>query len=437
MMRGLRGLHGLHGLRGLGAGIHRLGTALRLDVRRWRPTMDRVRRYGCIVVGACALVFGVACERPRAQSALPAATRHTEAGANAKTGDLSPMLEADADMAPLMADAERRRAQILVSIPRDDGTLERHAYRLDAEYFYPASAVKLPVAVAAVEKLDELRAQRGDLDLDTPLRISFADERTRPLETTLRSEIERALVISDNDAYNRLFDLVGVEELADRLRSYGLPAARIVHHLGVGDERDAGAPSFELRGAGPTVVVAQRVGVALAPPTRALVGAAHVSADGRVVDAPFDFGEKNRMSLGELQDMLASVVRPDLADLPSPRLADADRRALAEILARTPSDLGGPALQQLDDRHKPLRRAVATELPDHVVRVHGKGGRAYGFTVENAYVVDETSNRSAFVSATIYANDNETINDDRYEYESVADPFVAQLGRFVARTFLR
>lgn len=82
---------------------------------------------------------------------------------------------------------------------------------------------------------------------------------------------------------------------------------------------------------------------------------------------------------------------------------------------------------------RPLLGAVSAALPGHVIRVFGKGGRAYGFTVENSYVVDETTNRSVFVSATIYANDNETINDDRYEYETVADPFIGHLGRVIAR----
>jgi hypothetical protein len=49
-------------------------------------------------------------------------------------------------------------------------------------------------------------------------------------------------------------------------------------------------------------------------------------------------------------------------------------------------------------------------------------------------VVDATTKRSAFVAAVIYANDNETMNDDRYEYAAVAEPFMAGLGRLVVRT---
>jgi hypothetical protein len=49
-----------------------------------------------------------------------------------------------------------------------------------------------------------------------------------------------------------------------------------------------------------------------------------------------------------------------------------------------------------------------------------------------------TMTRHAFRADAEYfnANDNETINDDRYEYERVANPFIAALGRFVATTYL-
>jgi hypothetical protein len=41
-----------------------------------------------------------------------------------------------------------------------------------------------------------------------------------------------------------------------------------------------------------------------------------------------------------------------------------------------------------------------------------------------------------FVTVTIYANQTETLNDDRYEYEAVASPFIEKLGGYVARAFL-
>jgi hypothetical protein len=243
-------------------------------------------------------------------------------------------------------------------------------------------------------------------------------------------------VISDNDAYNRLFEFIGPEELAARLDGYGLERARIVHHLGRGEHDESPAPSFELRGSGRTVSVARRVDFVVGPARTAFVGSAWVEPDGRRIDGPVDFGEKNRIELRGLQDLLVAVLRPELSDLTPPRWSSADRSELVAILGRLPSELIGQPAPALDATHKPLQAAIAAALPEHVVRVYGKGGRAYGFAVENAYVVDETSHRAVFVAATIYANDNETLNDDQYEYETLADPFIEALGRFVARSYL-
>jgi hypothetical protein len=218
-------------------------------------------------------------------------------------------------------------------------------------------------------------------------------------------DVERALVVSDNDANNRLFELVGRDELAERMARVGLVSSRIAHRLG--DSSDAPPPAFEWLSANrETVYVAQRTG--FEPPegvhdADALVGSAHVDETGRVIAGPMDFSGKNRVTLRELQDLLVMMVRPDLASGPVPLLAKDDRAAL----------LGGRFRRTIDELNKALHLAIAAAVPDDRVRVLGKGGRALGFEIENSYAVDETTGRSFFVSAVIYANENGTLNDDR------------------------
>eukprot|EP01018_Ginkgo_biloba_P014895 Gb_40174 [translate_table: standard] len=67
------------------------------------------------------------------------------------------------------------------------------------------------------------------------------------------------------------------------------------------------------------------------------------------------------------------------------------------------------------------------------LRIYNKGGRAYGFSIDNAYVFDIESGRSFFLSAVIYTNANGILNDDIYEYEEVADRVMADLAEVVAR----
>ena len=64
----------------------------------------------------------------------------------------------------------RSRDQPLWSVtPRS----ERSGYRVDAEYFYPASAIKLCAAVAGLQTIGQLQIQAPESDLlDVPLEIA-------------------------------------------------------------------------------------------------------------------------------------------------------------------------------------------------------------------------------------------------------------------------
>ena len=64
--------------------------------------------------------------------------------------------------------------------------------------------------------------------------------------------------------------------------------------------------------------------------------------------------------------------------------------------------------------------------------VYDKSGQAYGFTTENACVVDPTGGRSFFLAATLYTNADGVLNDDAYDYATVALPFFAELGEATA-----
>jgi hypothetical protein len=65
------------------------------------------------------------------------------------------------------------------------------------------------------------------------------------------------------------------------------------------------------------------------------------------------------------------------------------------------------------------------------VRIFNKVGDAYGFLLDNAYFVDFKNKVEFMVTATIYCNEDEIFNDDKYEYDSVGFPFFKQLGEVI------
>ena len=71
-----------------------------------------------------------------------------------------------------------------------------------------------------------------------------------------------------------------------------------------------------------------------------------------------------------------------------------------------------------------------TDIPANI-RIFNKTGQAYGHLLDASYYVDFYKGIEFFVSAEIYVNENETLNDDKYEYEEIGFPFFAELGYYL------
>ena len=63
------------------------------------------------------------------------------------------------------------------------------------------------------------------------------------------------------------------------------------------------------------------------------------------------------------------------------------------------------------------------------IKIFNKVGNAYGTLIDCAYIVDELNKVEFIVSATILVNKDGIFNDDKYDYESIGLPFLAELGR--------
>jgi len=354
-------------------------------------------------------------------------------------GSLEPRLRKSAVLSPILDEAARYRFQALVSVPSPDGSgwLEREGFRVDAEYFYPASAIKLVSAVAALEALGDLRDSKGpQVDVSATF-VTDSVARRRGGGTTVANLVVGALVMSDNDANNDLFDLAGHDGLHERMWRLGLSSVRMRHRLGTSAGDDGRTPTrIELLTRGETVVLPvrePRVDLGKNDQNGVQVGESHLSR-GRLVNEPMSFEDKNRVSLSDLQELMIGIMRPDLRPAGGPRLGPQERALLLDALSSMPSSRGARAAA--DREHKPFLEGIERVVPRASLTLASKSGRAYGFFVENAYVLDARTGRSFFLTATMYANANGRLNDDDYRYDDLASPVFAALGELVARTVL-
>ena len=378
--------------------------------------------------------------------------------------DLSPILrEQPEKFGEILDKADRHRVQVLIAVVDEEragkARLERYGFRVDAEYFYPASTVKLCAAVASLQVLEELRAAHDCEDLlQAPMvieplfegdtRQEGDDSNVDGGQITVGHEIRKLAIVSDNRAFNRLFDLVGHESLNERMHALGLDSVVINHRLSearsIPDPLSSAAVTLTPAVGARIDVPARESGLMLTNESMGLhIGKGYMSG-GALIAEPMDFTRRNGISLVDLQDLLIKVVRPDI-DLGSRGLTleEAHRDWLLKAMTEYPRESENPvydAGSYPDDYCKMLlpgvRRVVASEVPGQRVEIVNKTGRAYGFTIENAYLRNPRNGRSVFVTAVMYTNEDGILNDDRYEYDEIALPFMADLGEFVTRRWL-
>lgn len=368
---------------------------------------------------------------------------------------LASILDSHAGLAEVVERAAEYRLQVVLGLveegPEGRPVLRQHTFRAAAEYFYPASTVKLFAAVAAAQRLVELRKATGlAIDLDTPLvyHPQFEDgeleagdgDNVEAAKITVRGQIREIFLVSDNQAFNYLYELVGQDGLARSMRRAGLDSPRVVHRLSElrSAEENLQSPKIDFVGEDFTYSLPARTAEPLAPAEPVgpiLVGKGYYSGD-ELVEAPMDFSPKNYFPLVDLQRGLCMLVRPDVdCGGPGFELEEADRQVMLEAMSQYPRESKNPVYdpEEYPDTYvKDLLPGLERVVPREQLRIYNKTGQAYGFSTENAWVVNTETGESFFLAATLYTNADGILNDDEYEYDEIASPFFADLGEAVA-----
>ncbi|MCA9625943.1 MAG: serine hydrolase, partial [Myxococcales bacterium] len=248
----------------------------------------------------------------------------------------------------------------------------------------------------------------------------------------LGQELQKLLAYSDNDAYNRLWDILGHRRANEAVVRLGFPGVRLNHKMNAPPDKSLKTLRTTLLVPGKAAIrVPRRVSDLLLAPTDAArleEGEAYNDA-GKRIDEPMSFANKNHASLSDLARLHLSLVRPDHPDALPLGLTDGQREHLLRAMTR-------PLRGAHADDHAPFGPGVTAVLDPKRVRYISKSGRAYGFHIENAYVEDTESGRAILLTAGCYANDNGVLNDDDYSYDALSRPLLAAIGEEMTRAFL-
>jgi hypothetical protein len=321
-------------------------------------------------------------------------------------------------------------------------------------YFYPASLVKLPVACLTLEKLNQLKVK--DLNKYTVFEVDSIREPQTPLKedtTTMHGKpflaqmIKRAFVVSDNKAFNRLYEFLGQKYINESLWKKGYNDVMVWHRLANGDFDETsnrytnpfrfykkGKMIYEQKEAYNDIEYISKV-------KHPLKGVAHINKKGKKVNSPYDFSQKNYFSIATMHQMLKAVMFPESVD-PKQRfdLTEADYRFLYKCMAMLPRESTYPTYakpEHTDGFMKFLmygdlfkKKDYKSKIPSHI-RIFNKVGLSYGFLVDNAYVVDFKNKVEFLLSVVIYVNKNRVLNDSKYQYKKVGMPFMVNFGQLI------
>jgi hypothetical protein len=367
-------------------------------------------------------------------------------------GSLEALLTSQPDrFGTVMQNPEKYRVQIMYTqINRDAAnkpSFSTYTYHVDPSmYFYPASTVKLPTAALALEKINRLKLLGIDRDT-TMLTDSDADYQTPviadPSSATglpsVAHYIRKILLVSDNDAFNRLYEFIGQKEINQSLQQKGYLDTRIVHRLETVLSKSQNQWTNPIRFVNADEIVhtqeAKRNQINFYGSRQELLGVAEM-VNGERLQRPKDFAEKNAYSLMDQHSVIKNLMFP-LAVPEKKRfnLNEDDYRFMYRYMSMYP---GESAIEDYSDKAKYPPGYVkflmfggdAKSIPDHI-RVFNKVGDAYGFLTDSAYIVDFKNKVEFLLSATIYTNENQTFNDNEYEYDEIALPFLKNLGQII------
>jgi hypothetical protein len=364
---------------------------------------------------------------------------------------------------------ENYRVQILYTqIDRDEHNRPKFtsfAYRVNKEeYFYPASTVKFPACLLALEKLNGLNIK--DLNRKSIIQHdsayaeqipSFKDATARNGHPTIEHYIKKVLMVSDNDAFNRLYEFMGQEAFNDNLYRKGYKSTRIVHRLELPFDVEQNRRSNPIRCYHPTQTIMDTPSTTdigthvrvqkkllfeqsmlinpkkLIPEASIFMGIGEM-VNGKVIHLPKDFKNKNYFPIEEQQNILKAMLFPEVA-APDSRfnLTEDDYSFLYKYMSQYPRESLSPKYDTsyYDSYCKFLMFGDDKKPMPKNIRIFNKVGDAYGFLIDNAYIIDLEKNIEFLLTACIYVNSDGIFNDNQYEYDTIGYPFMANLGKAV------
>jgi hypothetical protein len=343
---------------------------------------------------------------------------------------------------------------IYTQINRDKNNIphfRQFSYRLnDRAYFCPASTSKLPVSLLALEKVNSLC--KKDINKYTPMWFDSAWTcQMAAIKDTIATDsmlsvahyIQKIMIVSNNDAYNRLYEFLGQKQINKRLHRMGFKKTSIIQRFSNcnPEENRYTNPMMFLDTSGrilysQPLVVNRRI---LKNPLGTVIkGKGYIDDSSRLVKVPRDFTFYNNMPLQDLHDIMLRVVFPNsFPERKRFKLQKDDYRMLYRYMSMYPRESEFPkyhdSIRFPDNRKKYLIYGTDSckNITDSTIRIVNIVGQMSGYLTDCAYIVDFKNKTEFVLAATIYNCQSGIFDYAYYRYKEVGFPFLQELGKAV------
>ena len=313
---------------------------------------------------------------------------------------------------------DQHELQIMISVIDEKNKSYDYDFNLNPRnYYYPASTVKFPITLFTLEKINEFPL----INIDTPYRVQN--------DTTfynIRNDINEIMVMSSNEAFNRLFEFLGQDFINSKLREKGMNNSKIYHRLSTSNSNDLFSKKISFFINDSLIIFDRKQNLKIKPLEieKLNKGVGYIDSNGNLVKKPMNFSEKNYLPLDELHKLSKILFYPK--NEKKLKLTQDQHLFLKKSMNLSPADIGYSKKKYPDtysnflvlgDRKKTIKK----------IGIYNKIGFAYGYVSETAFI--ETTKSSIIISIAMKVNENQIFNDNNYEYEEIAIPFFAEFGR--------
>ena len=354
------------------------------------------------------------------------------------------VLKSDPYLKEIVKDKEDYEIQVMLTKVNHDNTkidFQNYQYQHDEnQYFYPASTIKLPIVVLTLKKINELRSKGSDITLKSKIILNNVDNysnfKLQDSITSFQNLIADIFLVSDNSASNILIDFIGYNYFNDEMQNAGFDRTYLNHKFNPDPYVNSTWQISDLDNNMISSINDNQKIIKADDKTNGLDKGERRYFNGEILDESLNFSEKNRFSITDMHNLIKYIFYPEIFDKANTfNLNVEDYDFIRYWMSRfTYEDIGEKFIGDenfFETYNKFFIHGDEQSVSNEQIRVYNKIGQAYGTSIDNGLIKNYQNDVEFILTSTIYTNKNKVINDNLYEYDDIAEPFLAKLSRAI------